>query len=196
MFEHISEACDKPLPALPATVYNKRSRIVCTGYHTIILVEPTPLVSFKECLLLQNTISWCLYKLQVSQDIRLMIDAIKEGLAIAVSDGSYKDKFGTAAWTIGTAEQPGYISGRATCPGAEGDHSSYRSELSGIHSIMVVIQRLCTYFEVTEGQVELSCIGQSALQSAFEKGTAIVTDATDYDLVTAILSMRRVSTIR
>ena len=46
---------------------------------------------------------------------------------------------------------------------------------------MVVMQRLCTYFEVPEGQVELSCDGQSALQSAFEKGVTIVTGVTDYD---------------
>jgi hypothetical protein len=180
-FEHISEACEEPSPAFPATVYDKGSRIICTGHHSILSVDPIPQVSFKEFLLSQKTISLCLYKLQVSQDIGLLVGAINEGLAIVVSDGSYKDKFGTVAWTIGTVEQTGYISGRATCPGAEGNHSSYRSRLSGIYSIMVVMQRLCTYFEVPEGQVELSCDGQSALQSAFEKGVTIVTGVTDYD---------------
>jgi hypothetical protein len=56
-------------------------------------------------------------------------EAIHEGSAIAISDGSYKNSFGTASWTIGNLEVAALLSGKAVCPGAEPDMDSYRRYL-------------------------------------------------------------------
>ncbi len=54
-------------------------------------------------------------QLCVAQDCTELVAGIKAGLQgtiMAVSDGSYKEGFGTAAWTIRGTDQEQYISGR------------------------------------------------------------------------------------
>jgi hypothetical protein len=131
---------------------------------------------------------------QVWQDVLHLADAIKEGSAIAVSDGSYNDSFGTATWTIGTMEHPDRITGQEICPGAADDHSSYRRKLAGLYARMAVVQLLCNYFKVQEGRLEIGSDGQ-LLHSAYERGTTLVTDVRDYDRVAAILSLPKASIV-
>lgn len=50
-----------------------------------------------------------------------MIEALQEGNSIANSDGSYKGAYGTAAWTIGSIDQPFVISGWVISPGGAKD---------------------------------------------------------------------------
>jgi len=69
-------------------------------------------------------------------NIHKLLESLREGSTMAISDGSYKDAFGTAAWTIGDPDTVSLISGRAICPGEATDHDSYRSELACIYSIM------------------------------------------------------------
>jgi hypothetical protein len=64
---------------------------------------------------------------------------------MAISDGSYKDTYGTAAWTIGDPDSVSLISGRVISPGKASDHDSYRSELAGINSILAVMEKFCNY---------------------------------------------------
>lgn len=113
---------------------------------------------------------------------------------IAVSDGAYKDSFGTATWMIGTMEHPDRITGRVICPGAADDHSSYRSKLVGLYAIMAVVQLVGNYFKVQEGRLEIGSDGQ-LLHSAYERGTTLVTDVKDYDMVAAILSLPKASIV-
>jgi hypothetical protein len=112
---------------------------------------------------------------------------------MAISDGSYKDAFGTAAWTIGDPDTVSLISGRAICPGEATDHDSYRSELACIYSIMAVLDKFFEYHHIKEGSIELGCDGKSALESVFEKGTQLFRDNLSCDLVAAIIRYRRSS---
>jgi hypothetical protein len=114
---------------------------------------------------------------------------------MAVSDGSYKDLFGTAAWTIGTDDTEHIISGRAICPGGPEAQSAYRSELTGLYSILAILHQVCLYFDVPEGNVQIGCDGLSALQNAFEKGPLLSTDYPDYDLLGAIYHLRKISKV-
>jgi hypothetical protein len=59
---------------------------------------------------------WCIHNVHI-QDEDLMIEAIQEGSAMAISDGSYKNTFGTVAWTIGNPDTTSLLSGQAVCPG-------------------------------------------------------------------------------
>ncbi len=112
---------------------------------------------------------------------------------MAISDGSYKVMYGTAAWTIGDPDSVSLISGRVISPGKASDHDSYRSELAGIYSILAVMEKFCDYFNIIEGAIELGCDGKLALESAFDKGTLLFKDIPSFDLVAAILRLRRSS---
>ncbi|MFN9979889.1 MAG: hypothetical protein ACK53Y_08250, partial [bacterium] len=48
------------------------------------------------------------------------------------------------------------------------------------------------YYGVKEGQVEIGCDGLSAIQSAFKKGTLLPTDYPDFDILGAILHLRKI----
>jgi hypothetical protein len=111
---------------------------------------------------------------------------------IAVSDGSYKDQYGTASWCI---DHNGvFISGNAIAPGVEPDHSSFRSsELMGIYAMMVVLNRICTYFHITTGTVTIECDGLEALRKTFAYKLDV--DDSCFDLLAAIRKVQHISPI-
>jgi hypothetical protein len=85
----------------------------------------------------------------------------------AVTDGSFKDNFGTAAWILECANTSQQMSGNVVAPGSAHDHSSYCSELSGVYAVLLVTNRLCLYFNIPEGSFLLGCDSQSTLATAF-----------------------------
>jgi len=119
-----------------------------------------------------------------------MAEAIQEGSAMAISNGSYKNTFGTVAWTIGNPDTTSFLSGQAVCPGKADDMDLYRTELAGIYCIMIVVEKFCCFHDIKEGSIELGCDGLSALESVFEKGDQLFQDIPSYDLVASILSLR------
>ena len=62
-------------------------------------------------------------------------DVIYSGVAIAVSDGSFKDEFGISAWTIRGTTDEQHLIGVNTVPGSTEDQSAYRSELAGLYGL-------------------------------------------------------------
>jgi hypothetical protein len=68
---------------------------------------------------------------------------------IAVSDGSFQDQYGTAAWVLEGSTPKGRIVGAVIVPGTAKDQSAYRSELAGIYSILLCVKKLCEFFHIT-----------------------------------------------
>jgi hypothetical protein len=127
-----------------------------------------------------------------------LTEAIRAGFSasvIAVSDGSFKNSFGTAAWTIGMETHDGLIAGKVICPGGPGEQSSNRSKLTGIYALLTITHHLCLFYNISEGQIELGCDGLSTIQTAFDKGPFLSSDFPDYDLVGAIYHLRKTSAI-
>jgi hypothetical protein len=112
--------------------------------------------------------------------------ALKNKAAIAVSDGSFKDSYGTAAWVVEGLNSYGRMMGQVITPGGPSDHSSYRSELSGIYSILVVVNQLCAHYKIVDGEIELACDGLSAINKAFSAVSILNIDDSNYDLLGAI----------
>jgi hypothetical protein len=110
---------------------------------------------------------WCFNNMVSIDNGQIVAKALKNGDAITVSDGSYKDQHGTAAWVIEGSNRIGRISGMVITPGHGHDQSTYRSELAGIYSIMVLVHHLCTWFNIDQGSTELGCDGQSVLDKCF-----------------------------
>jgi hypothetical protein len=108
--------------------------------------------------------------------------AIKSHVAIAVNDGSFKEDYGTAAWVLEGLDSRGGIVGKGIAPGCSQDHSSYRSELSGIFSILGIVDKICSFYGISEGEQHLGVI-LSALNQAFSLVSIICPNEPSYDLL-------------
>jgi len=63
---------------------------------------------------------------------QVVVEAIAQGTALAVSDGSFKEGRGAAAWTIEGQTATNKITGACLVLGTAEDHSAFQSELMGI----------------------------------------------------------------
>ncbi len=115
-----------------------------------------------------------------------MTEAIKNRMAITVSDGSYKRPHGTAAFIIEGYTSENRIVGKVITPGNAEDQSPYKSELAGILAALIITNIICEHHEIKEGGIELACDGLSALHKAFlSQPYASIFDP-NYDLISAI----------
>jgi hypothetical protein len=197
MYSQKGSLSSAPTTIRRATVYIKGDRIVCTGNAACLDLSTVPVPSL-EAHLQRSVSDWCVHSLELVDDGRPLADALTNGLSatiMAVIDGSFKNTFETATWTIGTEERGGLLTGSVVCPGHSDDQSAYRSELTGLYLIMTIINQLCYFYSIEEGHVEIGCDGLSALQTAFEQGTVLSTDIPDFDLVGAILHLRKTSQV-
>jgi hypothetical protein len=110
---------------------------------------------------------------------------LRKGTAIAVSDGSFKDTRGTAAFMIEDRDTPSAVSqtiGVNTVPGSIEDHSAYRSELSGVSGIIAIVDCICSAHGVLSGAIEVGMDGDQAMKvcSGF---WPLKADQADFDLL-------------
>ena len=112
---------------------------------------------------------WALTNLDLPADGLPLAVAIQLGTARAVSDGSFKDQFGTAAWVYYDAITNETLgNGRLNTPGYPEDQCSYRSEISGIYGIAVTILELAKFHDLRGGAIQVACDGESALHRCFK----------------------------
>ena len=83
---------------------------------------------------------WALRDVLATDDIDEIIADITNGTAIGVSDGSFKDQFGTASWVIENARGTQRITGNVLIPGHHTDHSAYRSEIGGLYGLVLMTE--------------------------------------------------------
>jgi len=128
---------------------------------------------------------WSMQQVTNDDDGRTLASAIMRGKAVAVSDGSFKEEFGTSAWIIQGADAAGEARGVNVVPGSPTDQSAYRSELAGLHGIVSYVNQLCEYHDITEGSVGVGCDGIAALRAVFEP-RFIHCRVKHFDLITSI----------
>jgi hypothetical protein len=61
---------------------------------------------------------------------------------------------------------------------------SYRSELAGIYSTLIVVNHICRYFGIADGSIQFACDSLSALQKVF-LSTKISSDDLDCNIIMA-----------
>jgi hypothetical protein len=116
---------------------------------------------------------------------RAISKAIKKGTAIAVSDGSYKDARGTAAFILERSDlkdKKGHIIGVNLIPGEPTDQSAYRSELGGVSGIIETVGILCRLYSIQDGIIEVGLDGEQAMKSLSSTWPLHPRQA-DYDLL-------------
>jgi hypothetical protein len=118
---------------------------------------------------------------------------LQHGLGIlrAVSDGSFKEGHGTAAWMI-VISPTCTIYGVTVAPGSVDDQSAYRSELTGIYGIAMTIRHLEKHYHY-KGEVTIGCDGLSALYKASHDIDFSNPNEPQFDLITAIRQTRHAS---
>ena len=121
---------------------------------------------------------------------------ITNGTAIGVSDGSFKDQFGTASWVIENARGTQRITGNVLIPGHHTDHSAYRSEIGGLYGLVLMTELMKEVWGVSGGGITLGCDGLGALyQSVDVKYFITSCKQQHFDLISGIQGYIRPSAI-
>ena len=121
----------------PTTVKVFNNCLVTEGYSEVLNGKRQHLQETS------NIDSWLLFSISTPDDESALIQAFKEGLAIAVTDGSYLEShgFGTAAWIITTKDVKCSITGTSISLGDKEQQSSFCSKLLGITAIFELLNR-------------------------------------------------------
>ena len=87
--------------------------------------------------------------------------AIANGTALAVCDGSYmpqaRQDLGSASWVIKCGQSKEHCCGVIQTSGEMDDVNAYQLELQGIHELLMVIEAICTIYEITSARIQLGC---------------------------------------
>jgi len=165
-----------------AMIYENADRILVTGHSCIAEAGSIPM---KEETF---TTAWQI-KTEYIGDTTQLADAFQNGRAVAVSDGSYMQVTGAAAWTIKAETSENQIVCTGYTPGVERDQSAYRSELFGLWGILYTVKKFTTDMGITNGAMTIACDGLSALKQA-QNPQHTDPSAAHYDLIGAIRWLR------
>jgi len=105
------------------------------------------------------------HNLHLIEDGNPIVQAIREGHAVAVSNGSFKDAQGTVAWMFYDNWDPKVLLGEGaiTIPGTRPAQGSYRSKLAGIYGIITTTNMLLKYYRQNHGSLLIVCDGEAVL---------------------------------
>jgi len=103
-----------------------------------------------------------------------IIQAITDGHAVAVSNGSFKDNQGTAAWMIYDMRNPKVALGQGviTTPGSRMAQRLYWSKLADIYGIVTTINALTKYHGHSQGSILTISNGEVALNKSMKPWTS------------------------
>ena len=126
-----------------------------------------------------------------------IIDGLQNGNTIAVSDGSFKTRFGTAAFILYNIVTGRKLRGCIISSGGPQDQSAYRSELIGLAGIITQVIALCDEHKIINPSIEIACDGLSALNNIFqETKSQIKTRFKHYDIIAYAREMMSKSNIK
>jgi len=125
--------------------------------------------------------------LKLTDDGQPIVQAIMSGHMVAVSNGSFKDAQGTAAWMFYDDCDPKTLLGEGviTTPGTRPAQGSYRSKLAGIYRIIMTTNALFKYYRKTQGTLLIVCNGKAALSKSMKPWTSNPLDK-QFDIIHAI----------
>jgi hypothetical protein len=160
-----------PTSTIPVTARLRQDRAVVTGIGELRSQPVT--VSPK--------LNWILDSLRMPPNIA---EAWGNQHIRAVSDGSFKNQHGTAAWKVIISDSC-VIHGETISPGEPTDQSAYRSELVGIYGIVATIWMLENEHKLI-GAITVGCDGLSALNQASKQYDFINPNEPQFDVIMAI----------
>ena len=143
-------------------------------------------------------IKWAVQSCSMTDGGATVAEAIWNGWAIAVSDGSYKDQFGTAAYVLKGDTGTHHMVAVVVVPGDHHSQSLFCSELVGLYGIIHMMDLLCKTFAITTGSIQVGCDGLSALTQTFgwKWHDIKAIQKADFDMLSALQGALRHSHIK
>jgi hypothetical protein len=133
--------------------------------------------------------------MQISDNGEAIAAAIRNGSALAVSDGGLKFGLGTAAFVIEGNNEQGRIRGVNQVPGPIKEGDSHRCEMSGLYAVSVLIKEICCLHKIEEGSITICCDNTTALQ-IFEPEYLPNPKQPNFDLTSACWHLKTTSPIQ
>lgn len=144
-----------PEDSIPTTIYGNRNMVQHTGTRPQVLELPV------------REFEWWGIVVESTLWIQDLVIAILQGSAVAVTDGSYKDHLGTAAYTFqASITDNRKITMVMTTPGMPTDITAYLAEVGGLYGIATFLQWLHKRHDVSKGSITVGCDCKGALSKA------------------------------
>jgi hypothetical protein len=137
-----------------------------------------------------TTAELCLLQIVNISDIDQLAEWIKQGKAVIVSDGSYKNAIGTVTVIIEGPNGSGRLTFQASAPGLGSEINAFKSELTGIMAGVLMTVKIVEFYNISSGAITLACDSLSALQQCETDTGHIHHNKSCYDLISAIRFLR------
>jgi hypothetical protein len=177
-----------PTTARPCCIATQGNDILLQGFADFIpatLLQSIP-GSFTNYLASLESKAWIFSDIMIQGSLTMVADAIRNGTCSCVTDGSYKDSHGTAAWKILDLATPdNFIEGRCITPGTPSQQNPYRSELSGLYASVATTNAIVQFFHISSGSMTLACDNLGAIRSTSYKAEHTSPTGAQFDLVMA-----------
>jgi hypothetical protein len=188
-FTYLSEAFSKPRQAVRCTVYRdarRQLRIQGSGREGVIRSWNT---KTRQSILDQN---------EIRGEIDDVIQAIQQGTARAVSDGSYVESegIGAAGWIVEGTREGNQIRGQQETPGSAASQCSHRSEMWGMVGIILTVNAICKEYNITRGAVTAKCDGEGTINCVKYFHPITKNSRKHFDLILALKTAIEVSPIK
>ena len=194
-FRNPTQVQEIPATADKAIVERDRLTIILTGNVGTVMDHVQSHLSLRDFIAssVPKHARWAIERCVSTDDGKSVADALRRGDCIGVSDGSFKDQFGTACWRLqvkGDEASEG-ITCPCVVPGGAESHSAYRSELAGLYGMATMVWTLCNFYKIDEGEVELACDGLQALRHVARFDGWTEPKMPQFDLLEATRAMLR-----
>jgi len=192
----VHEAPDKPDGCLRAHVVQLRQgRFQCKGFASVLPdTNAPPPATFPDVVSkLTATQQYLLANLEYSVDaVHAIADAIENRTALAVSDGSYFKDTQAASFQLRmeTGQRTNQVTATQYVPGRADDNNSYRAEATGLLAIVSLIEAICKFRQIHEGEIIVGCDGASALNIALHDEWTIRVSDKQHDILQCIHEAR------
>jgi hypothetical protein len=144
---------------------------------------------------LPTSLRWAVRRFDSTDNGEGVAHALRMGTAVALSDGSFKDQFRTAAIVIEAANSQHNIIAVNVAPGPPDTQSPFCSELAGLFGQVVLVNTIYMAHNVTSGSIESGCNGKVALEQIYPIDEQVDTSGQQFDLISAIRSALRQSPV-
>lgn len=164
-------------------------RVTLFGHAPIRLPAPPPAQSLTHSIQALQAEGWPL-ALHEFTHAQLLAAAIVRGDAIGASDGSYmltqSRTHGTATWGLQDPTTKNLCTGLVRTSGRSADINAYRSELQGLHTMLLAVLLLCQHFDIEDGHVTLACDNEKAIYLSCNKRLEVLCSTAHTDLIRGI----------
>ena len=162
----------QPTPSLPPPLMAIRASIMLNQTETVVTVRSTgaqqaaatqsPHTFTERIEALPHTQKWAAKSITLTGSLDVIANAIRQGTAIAISDGSLKDTYGTAAMVI-EASPAHRLRAVNIVPSPIKPGDSHRCELAGLYGLVVCCNVLCEQYEIEQGRINIACDNINAI---------------------------------